>query len=119
MRSAAVLPLVVVLLAACNDAKDTGDAQAPPPGASADAGAPPADSFDVTAPAAPMPGQPVTPEDSARAAVDDSIREARLFQRRAASMDDYAGCMAKTKDADAAQRPVLEAACRHARGAPR
>jgi hypothetical protein len=35
-------------------------------------------------------------------------------------MDDYARCMAKIpKDVDAPQRAVLQAACRHARGAPR
>jgi hypothetical protein len=108
----------VLASAGCGGAKDSDDGQgapaaAAPSAAATDSGTPP------EAAPAPAPVQPRSPQDSARAAIDDSISEARLFNRRLANMDSYASCMAKTKSADPPQRAVLEAACRHARGAPR
>ena len=66
----------------------------------------------------PPPGTPMTAADSVRAAREDSLYEARLMRARQASMESYAGCMEKAKEADPSHRPVLEAACGRARGAP-
>jgi hypothetical protein len=112
-RRLAVLPLLAAVLAAgaCSGAKDgEGDEEAGVASAvdSAAAEAPPA---------APAPGVPWTPEDSLRAAQEDSIQEARLMRARQASMESYAGCMEKAKSADPEHRGVLEAACQRGRGA--
>jgi hypothetical protein len=108
------LAAALLALAACGDARESDGVKQQEAGTEASAAAP-------TDPAAaqPAPAQPQSPEDAAREAVNDSVGEARLYQRRVGSMEDYRSCMAKTQGADPAQRAVLEAACKHARGAPR
>lgn len=98
----------MLAVAACGKDRGTNDETSAPAAADApqgDSAAPTQGAFTVT-------GRPViTREDSIREAIEDSTREARLYQQRLASMESYESCMAKTKDADPPQRAVLERAC--------
>jgi hypothetical protein len=120
-RRFAVLPLVAaaLLAGACRgNGDDDDDADAPPPAAVTP---PPADAGSDAAPAAaaPAPAAPMTAEDSIREARDDSIALAKDYHQRLGSMESYASCIQKTKNADPQIRPTLEAACKRSRGAPR
>jgi len=118
-RRLAVLPLLAgALLGACRgNGDEDDDAQAPPAAAASpapvDAGSDPAQPA-----AAPAPAAPMTVEDSIRIARDDSIALAKDYNQRLGSMESYASCMQKAKAGDAQVRPVLEAACKRARGGP-
>jgi hypothetical protein len=119
-RRLALLPLMAAALLAggCRGDGNADDEQAPP--AAAPSAAPASDAGTAeTQPAAAAPAAPVTVEDSIRMAREDSTALATDYHQRLGSMETYASCMQKAKAADPEQRPVLEGACKRARGAPR
>jgi len=61
--------------------------------------------------AAPAPAQIWTPDDSARAARQDSIELAHDYYERLSHMETYESCMAKAKGLEPGPRAVIEQAC--------
>jgi len=101
-----------LVVGACGGAKDTADdATAASDAAGAAAGEDPA------AASIAVPVAPSSVEDSIRLH-EDSLYELRNLTTRQASMESYASCMVKARHSDPQTRPVLEAVCQRARGAP-
>ena len=113
-----LLPLALLLMAACGGGDPDAAPDAAPPAETAAVAQPAAD--EAAQPAQPAPAQvvPGSPEDIARI-TQDSIQEAQLYRRRQASMESVESCIAKTRAIEQPQRTILENACKRSRGAQR
>jgi hypothetical protein len=108
--------LAALSLAACG-----GDAPQSDGGAAADASTAATSEVPAAQPAAvPAPTDPGAPAAPARRQTpeEDSIAEARLYERRVRSMESYASCMKKTQGVEPPIRATLQRACANLPDAP-